>query len=231
MAPNFRWSERAKLRLAQLTEKYKGYIRSDEKMTDKWLTILRKLKENSDFDDLIITPKALQTQFDRTTKELLQKYAISEEGANLSGLPASCSEHDRLVLKMAKTVHDKKQAIKEKNKKKKKKEKAMLTHEKTAMKGQGQVAASASLSSSLVLKLKGVDHESSDSEDSEYQRSDEDAVHDGSNGRKVASDAEDERYYDAGDPGDDDSVSKETEESSAKKTVVSDTLLAKDIPS
>jgi hypothetical protein len=55
-----------------------------------------------DFALLDIVPVALQNHFKRNMKEIMKKHRISEEGANLSGLPELPSDCESLMIIMAK---------------------------------------------------------------------------------------------------------------------------------
>ena len=68
--------------------------------------VLTRLKTNypikdgpgtDDFALLDIVPVALQNHFKRNMKEIMKKHGISEEGANLSGLPELPSEYESLM--------------------------------------------------------------------------------------------------------------------------------------
>ena len=80
-------------------------------MKGKWEMVLTRLKTNypikdgpgtDDFALLDIVPVALQNHFKRNMKEIMKKHGISEEEANLSGLPELPSEYESLMITMAK---------------------------------------------------------------------------------------------------------------------------------
>ena len=85
--------------LEQLVLKYKGYKTTDTKQSEKWETILEKIKIKPGFEDLAIKPIPLHTHFKRMQEDTLTACGISMEGANLSGLEEEPSELVTLLLK------------------------------------------------------------------------------------------------------------------------------------
>jgi len=139
-----RWTDAMKLRLVKLTHKYKGYIKTDDNFKEKWTIICEKLL--IDYPDLIIKPAALQNQFWRFSDQSLKDLGISEEGANLSGLPETCGEFEKLVVTMAHEVYQTEKSKKAQKAKKAKIQKALLTHEKEALLEQGSMKGTPSVS-------------------------------------------------------------------------------------
>lgn len=96
-----------------------------------------KLLSESDFAGLSIKQDALKVQFDRNKTEVLEACGISEEGANLSGLPEEASEYIKLMILLAKEDHDLEHSKKVTKDKKKAVQKALLTHEIASLEEQG----------------------------------------------------------------------------------------------
>ena len=90
-------------------------MKTDVSYKVKWETILTELKAKENFSDLSTKYTALQTTFDRFQEAVLKECGISEEGANLSGLPADASEYVKLIVSMAEEGH--KRSFVAKNKK------------------------------------------------------------------------------------------------------------------
>jgi protein-tyrosine-phosphatase len=80
-------------------------MKTDVSYKVKWETILTELKAKENFSDLSIKSTALQTTFDRFQEAVLKECGISEEGANLSGLPAEPSAYVKLIVSMAEKEH------------------------------------------------------------------------------------------------------------------------------
>ena len=110
--------------------KYKGYKTTHIKQSEKWETILEKIKIKPGFEDLAIKPIPLQTHFKRMQEDTLMACGISMEGANLSGLEEEPSELVTLLVNMAEEVANEKKHKDVQKKKKAEKKKAMTMHEK-----------------------------------------------------------------------------------------------------
>jgi hypothetical protein len=86
----FSWTEAKKYEFACLVQKEYGHRKTDVSYKIKWETILTKLKAKPNFSELSIKAPALQNAFERFKEQVLKECGISEEGANLSGLPEEC---------------------------------------------------------------------------------------------------------------------------------------------
>ena len=127
----FKWNKDLEHVLAKEVFRAHAYKNTKESsMKVKWQIVLTRLKatypvkdgdQSIDFTDLDITALALQNHFKRIMEDLEKKAAISEEGANLSGLPEVPSELDSLLMHMSKEA-DKVKHLKKRDKEKKKAE-------------------------------------------------------------------------------------------------------------
>lgn len=125
----FKWNKDLEHVLAKEVFRAHAYKNTkDSSMKVKWQIVLTRLKatypvkdgdQSIDFTDLDITAIALQNHFKRIMEDLEKKAAISEEGANLSGLPEVPSELDSLLMHMSKEA-DKVKHLKKRDKEKKK---------------------------------------------------------------------------------------------------------------
>ena len=101
MTSYFNWTEAKKYEFICLVQKESGHRKTDVSYKIKWETILTKLKAKSNFLELSIKAPALQNTFERFKDQVLKECGISEEGANLSGLPEEASEYVKLIVAMA----------------------------------------------------------------------------------------------------------------------------------
>ena len=138
MTSYFSWTDAKKLEFATLVHKKQGHMKTDVSYKVKWETILTELKAKENFSDLSIKSTALQTTFDRFQEAVLKECGISEEGANLSGLPAAASEYVKLIVSMAEEEHKRSFVAKNKKNEKVKIQKGLLTHEIKALASQGE---------------------------------------------------------------------------------------------
>lgn len=99
---NFAWTEQKELTLANYVFKEKGYMRTDTNLTDKFTAVSIKISSDQAFSGAMLDGAALKKKWDRIAFNVDTKYAISVEGANLSGLDEEPSELDKLVLTMLK---------------------------------------------------------------------------------------------------------------------------------
>jgi hypothetical protein len=135
-----RWTSEMKYKLAFYASKYEAYIKTDEKMADKWKKVLNALVKDSVFDETFKSnpPEAdtLATTFKRNKADVMKELGISEEGANLSGLEGEPTPYQNLMINMEEEIQkfaSKKMADTEKEKKKKA---AIFTHEEDLLKTQ-----------------------------------------------------------------------------------------------
>lgn len=138
MTSYFNWTEAKKYEFACLVHKEHGHMKTDVSYKVKWENILTKLKAKPNFSELSIKSPALQNTFERFKDQVLKECGISEEGANLSGLPEEASEYVKLIAAMAEEESKRDLAAKTDSKKKKAFQKGLLTHEIKALSGQGQ---------------------------------------------------------------------------------------------
>ena len=98
------WSDEKKLFVANQASKLEAFMPTKKTMESKWTEVLNKCLQDPLFEEWRAQPPraaALETAFARWMKEVLKKFGISEEGANLSGLNEEPSEFDGLILAMA----------------------------------------------------------------------------------------------------------------------------------
>ena len=127
----FKWNKDLEHVLAKEVFRAHAYKNTkDSSMKVKWQIVLTRLKatypvkdgdQSIDFTDLDISAIALQNHFKRIMEDLEKKAAISEEGANLSGLPEVPSELDSLLMHTSKEA-DKVKHLKKRDKEKKRAE-------------------------------------------------------------------------------------------------------------
>lgn len=135
----FRWTDPLKEVLADLVNKNQGHLKTDETMETKWKRINEKLLSRSDFAGLQISWQSLQNQYKRFLEATLKEHGISEEGANLSGLPEEASNYAKLLVAMAEEKQKYDSMKKAELLKKKRKAQALLTHESIELHRQGQI--------------------------------------------------------------------------------------------
>ena len=108
----FNWTEVCKLKFISIVHKYEGHKKSGETMKDKWEKIHSKIESDSQFAGLSIKADALKNQFNRFKDAVLKECGISEEGANLSGLPEEASQYIKMMTTLAKENYDQENAKK-----------------------------------------------------------------------------------------------------------------------
>jgi hypothetical protein len=95
----FAWSEAKKHTLAKVVSRCLGHKKTDIAMKAKFLMVIAQLKAKPEFEQLEITPVALQTTFKRDREAVLVKYGIDKQEVNLSGLDGTApSEYERLII-------------------------------------------------------------------------------------------------------------------------------------
>lgn len=127
---NFAWTEQKELTLANYVFKEKGYMRTDTNLTDKFTAVSIKISSDQAFSGAMLDGAALKKKWDRIAFNVDTKYAISVEGANLSGLDEEPSELDKLVLTMLKERFETAKAKEDQKVKDKERNDKMITHEK-----------------------------------------------------------------------------------------------------
>ena len=94
----------------------------DMSKEQKWKTVLATLKERPEFEELDVSFKTLNDKFHKELEKVLDRYGMTNQTVNLSGLPEKPSEHDQILIDMAieiKAENDKakRKKIKEQQKK------------------------------------------------------------------------------------------------------------------
>jgi hypothetical protein len=99
---HFNWDLEKQFTLAKIVKRYNGHIKTkDMSMKSKWDLILNNLKARDEFIELKILQGPLAVKFHRDQEKVLEKFQISKEGANLSGLPEQPSPYEHLHISMA----------------------------------------------------------------------------------------------------------------------------------
>ena len=141
------WTEEKKLFVATQASKHEAFMPTKKTMEAKWTEVLNKCIQSPIFEEWRSQPPrsaALETAFARWTKDVLKKYGISEEGANLSGLEAEPDEFDGLIIAMAEEKSKKAEEKKKEKEKEKLKAEAIFTHESTQLNKQTKLGAATS---------------------------------------------------------------------------------------
>lgn len=132
------WPERKQYLLAEAVCKRKAYIRTTDKFTDKYDRVISDLKKHPEglFTSTKLSFPAIQNTFKRFQATVLKQVGISEEGANISGLPEKPTEYQTLMINMAEEVANAKRKRVKAKVGEKRKQKSMLTHERTGLQKQ-----------------------------------------------------------------------------------------------
>jgi len=138
MTSYFNWTEAKKYEFACVVQKEKGHMKTDKSFKVKWTAILKSLKDKPSFSDLSIKYNALQNTFERFKEAVLKDCGISEEGANLSGLPEETPEYIKLMVCLAEQAYKQEQSSKTASTKKRTIQKGLLTHEAKELSNQGR---------------------------------------------------------------------------------------------
>ena len=133
----FHWTDECYYKLAIIVSKHSGYKKTDMTMKDKWTIINNEVKKTAGFERLDITSEALKNTFKLKSTAILKELGINDDTANLSALPESPTELQKLIVNMAEEnalhkVHTAKLA-----QKKQRVHKSLLTHEMEGLQQQG----------------------------------------------------------------------------------------------
>ena len=95
--PLHKWSQEEQLDLAKVVMRFKGYKNTELTYEQKFTMIVSNLiTEKPKYAAFGLKPLTLQQAFKRQQEVTLKALGISEEGANLSGLPEDISELHQL---------------------------------------------------------------------------------------------------------------------------------------
>lgn len=98
---NFPWTESREFTLVNYVFKEKGHLRTDVNLNDKFNTISRKIISDLVFpSENLPDGAALNKKWERLAAAVDAKFAISEEGANLSHLEEEATQTEKLVISM-----------------------------------------------------------------------------------------------------------------------------------
>ena len=135
---NIKWTDEAFLRLAYLVHKHSAHKRTDIKMELKWETIAKELSTLPYFQGNELNWKTLQNTYKRLASETLKLTGVTEQTANLSALPDSASEVQKLIVDMVEENTRSKHMAELANQKKAAVTKGMLHYEATGLEQQGK---------------------------------------------------------------------------------------------
>ena len=128
---NFPWTETLNGKFAQAVLKRKGHLKTDMNQETKFNLVANDLVQMVDtpfFCSPLITGSNLKAKWNRIVSEFQTKFALTREGANLSGL-AEASEYEKLVLSMLERKAGEEAEKDAESEKKKETQKKLLTHE------------------------------------------------------------------------------------------------------
>jgi hypothetical protein len=149
---NFCWTEDSEKDLIAVAVKKEAHHKTKgTNMEDKWILVKAELMTMERFKNLLSDVKweTLRAKFNRMLAEVEAKYAVSAEGANLSGLPEQKSDRDEMLLGILESVAEEsahRDAIKAREQKK---QDQMYTHEKNILKRQSNLLPSGPSSENL----------------------------------------------------------------------------------
>jgi glycerol-3-phosphate cytidylyltransferase-like family protein len=130
------WDEQREHILAAIVLKHKAYKKTKgDKKEDKWERVKRDVFRMAAFNSF--TPIDLSKKWERMVKYVKAKFALEEEGANLSGLPENLPSSVHLVYQMTVEVMQTQLEAREATEKEKARNHAMLTHEENVLAMQG----------------------------------------------------------------------------------------------
>ena len=132
--PHFAWTEAREFTLVNLVFKEKGHLRTDVNLQDKFDNVSRRFMLDASLGmGNALNGYALKKKWDRLSGAVEVKYALLEEGANLSGLPEEPTPTEQLILNMLKQKFDMTKSKEEQKAKDAERNKKMLTHEKNIL--------------------------------------------------------------------------------------------------
>jgi hypothetical protein len=131
---NFPWTVAREFTLVNYVFKEKGHLRTDVNLNDKFNAISRKIVADQAFPtESSLDGAALKKKWERLAAAADAKYAISEEGANLSHLEEDGTQTEKLILSMLREKFETARAKDEQKAKDTERNEKMLTHERTML--------------------------------------------------------------------------------------------------
>lgn len=131
---NFPWTDARELTLVNYVFKESGHLRTDINLADKFTAISRKIVSDRAFaTENLLDGAALKKKWDRLAAAVETKYALSEEGANLSHLEDDATPTDKLIIEMLLERFNQAKAKDEQKAKDMERNEKMLTHEKNML--------------------------------------------------------------------------------------------------
>jgi hypothetical protein len=128
------WTPMREMTLVTVVMKYKAHKKTKEAtMEDKWGLVSQELSLHGSFAEFKLDAKksveTFKKKYSRLRSDVEKRYSLTEEGANLSGLPETASEVEQILYNI---IVDQLTTEREKavvTAKQKKREASMLTHE------------------------------------------------------------------------------------------------------
>jgi hypothetical protein len=148
------WSNQLLHILAASVLKHKAYLRTEVIMEMKWTNVKGDLLNHPSFiqlvaNGIVITTEQLKKRFERMQKDIIKKFALEEEGANLSGLPEESEPHEELVIQMIREMQKQKGYKAAETAKKAKRNLNMLAHEAAVLPLQTKINSSCNLANDI----------------------------------------------------------------------------------
>ena len=124
------WSEQKELALVTLVLKHKAYKKTDKKKEEKWAAVKQELFQLACFQgDPECSVSNIAKKYERMESDISKRFSLTQEGANLSGLPEHCSEMEHTIYSMVVEKLNTQREKEELSKKEQARENSMLTHE------------------------------------------------------------------------------------------------------
>jgi hypothetical protein len=147
------WNEHLEAVLLANCLKHRIHLKTDRTIEEKWSGILFDLAQHASFKPLVnlLSASGLKKKYLRLKNFASKKYALEQEGSNLSALSENIPPNELLLINMI-TEHQKFKGAKIADKEKKRRKNAqMLAHEESVLQG-----SSLNIISSPVSTLKDV---------------------------------------------------------------------------
>jgi hypothetical protein len=132
-----------------------------DKMEEKWAKISGDLAEK--MNTTPISTKSLLAKYNRLSADVLKKYGISEEGANLSGLNEEPTQIESLIISLNEEASQQLESAKETKRLKREREEKMEGHEHTVFQQQMSFSSPSTASSASGHLPKKIHHDNVES--------------------------------------------------------------------
>ena len=135
----FNWTPERNLTFAKIcNSKYVHLTTTNMTKDQKWQSVLIALKAKPEFDELEVSWKSLSERFRTEQALILDRYGMTKDSVNLSGLPEKPPEYEDILINMAvssKAANDK---AKRQRESKSQKKRFMNSLESTELAKQGR---------------------------------------------------------------------------------------------